>query len=113
MAGEKNAGSIVYEISAEVEPLLQGGKQAIDALDKLEAAAQQSAWVTRRCAIRPPPAATRSTGSPRLSPTFSSTYGTETLCNSRRAISLRQLRSWTVSYGRSTASNRTQITRFP
>ncbi|KTJ33773.1 tail protein (tape measure) [Enterobacter hormaechei subsp. steigerwaltii] len=42
MAGEKNAGSIVYEISAEVEPLLQGGKQAIDALDKLEAAAQQS-----------------------------------------------------------------------
>ncbi|MGT1846460.1 tail protein (tape measure) [Enterobacter hormaechei] len=42
MAGEKNAGSIVYEISADVEPLLQGGKQAIDALDKLEAAAQQS-----------------------------------------------------------------------
>jgi hypothetical protein len=30
MAGEKNAGSIVYEISADVEPLLQGGKQAID-----------------------------------------------------------------------------------
>ncbi|EPQ0971568.1 phage tail tape measure protein [Citrobacter farmeri] len=42
MAGEKNAGSIVYEISADVEPLLQGGKQAIDALDKLYAAAQQS-----------------------------------------------------------------------
>ncbi|MFG0521577.1 tail protein (tape measure) [Enterobacter sp. yb_8] len=42
MAGEKNAGSIVYEISADVEPLLQGGKQAIDALDKLDAAAQQS-----------------------------------------------------------------------
>nr|WP_103883425.1 tail protein (tape measure) [Enterobacter hormaechei] len=42
MAGEKNAGSIVYEISADVEPLLQGGKQAIDALDKLAAAAQQS-----------------------------------------------------------------------
>jgi hypothetical protein len=42
MAGEKNAGSIVYEISAYVEPLLQGGKQAIDALDKLDAAAQQS-----------------------------------------------------------------------
>jgi hypothetical protein len=41
MAGEKNAGSIVYEISADVEPLL-GGKQAIDALDKLDAAAQQS-----------------------------------------------------------------------
>ncbi|MFB4971432.1 tail protein (tape measure) [Enterobacter mori] len=42
MAGEKNAGSIVYEISADVEPLLQGGKQAIDALDKLDAAAHQS-----------------------------------------------------------------------
>ncbi|HDX5341551.1 TPA: tail protein (tape measure) [Citrobacter sedlakii] len=42
MAGEKNAGSIVYEISADIEPLLQGGKQAIDALDKLDAAAQQS-----------------------------------------------------------------------
>ena len=42
MAGEKNAGSIVYEISADVELLLQGGKQAIDALDKLDAAAQQS-----------------------------------------------------------------------
>lgn len=42
MAGEKNAGSIVYEISADVEPLLQGGKQAIDATDKLDAAAQQS-----------------------------------------------------------------------
>ncbi|MDM3469857.1 MULTISPECIES: tail protein (tape measure) [Citrobacter] len=42
MAGEKSAGSIVYEISADVEPLLQGGKQAIDALDKLDAAAQQS-----------------------------------------------------------------------
>ncbi|MFY2736262.1 tail protein (tape measure) [Pseudocitrobacter faecalis] len=42
MAGEKNAGSIVYEISADVEPLLQDGKQAIDALDKLDAAAQQS-----------------------------------------------------------------------
>lgn len=42
MAGEKNAGSIVYEISADVEPLLQGGKQAIDALDKLDSAAQQS-----------------------------------------------------------------------
>ena len=29
MAGEKNAGSIVYEISADVEPLLQG-----DSLEK-------------------------------------------------------------------------------
>lgn len=42
MAGEKNAGSIVYQISADVEPLLQGGKQAIDVLDKLDNAAQQS-----------------------------------------------------------------------
>ncbi|MDX6942262.1 tail protein (tape measure) [Enterobacter hormaechei] len=42
MAGEKNAGSIVYEISVDVKPLLQGGKQAIDALDKLDAAAQKS-----------------------------------------------------------------------
>lgn len=42
MVGEKNAGSIVYEISADVEPLLQGGKQAIDALDKLDSAAQQT-----------------------------------------------------------------------
>ncbi|KKI48984.1 tail protein (tape measure) [Obesumbacterium proteus] len=42
MAGEKSTGSIVYEISADVEPLLQGGKQAIDALDKLDVAARQS-----------------------------------------------------------------------
>jgi len=42
MAGEKNAGSIVYEVSANIEPLLQGGKQAIDALDKLDSAAQKS-----------------------------------------------------------------------
>lgn len=42
MAGEKSAGSIVYEISADVEPLLQGGRQAIDALDKLDVAARQS-----------------------------------------------------------------------
>lgn len=42
MASEKNAGSIVYEISADVEPLLQGGRQAIDALDKLGSAARQS-----------------------------------------------------------------------
>lgn len=33
MAGEKNAGSIVYEISADVAPLLQAGKQAIESLD--------------------------------------------------------------------------------
>ncbi|HCT7891785.1 TPA: tail protein (tape measure) [Klebsiella aerogenes] len=42
MAGEKDAGSIVYTVSADIEPLLQGGKQAIDTLDKLDAAAQQS-----------------------------------------------------------------------
>ncbi|WP_316516246.1 coiled-coil domain-containing protein [Klebsiella aerogenes] len=42
MAGEKDAGSIVYTVSADIEPLLQGGKQAIDALDKLDAAAQHS-----------------------------------------------------------------------
>ncbi|MGK9457885.1 tail protein (tape measure) [Enterobacter ludwigii] len=42
MADQKSAGSIVYEVSVDVEPLLQGGKQAIDALDKLDSAAQQS-----------------------------------------------------------------------
>ena len=68
--------------------------------------------VIRRCAIRLRRAAIRSTASPRQYPTFSSTYGTETLCSSRRAISLRQWRNWTASYGRSTASNRTQITRY-
>lgn len=35
MAGEKSAGSIVYEISADVELLLQGGKQVNDALDTM------------------------------------------------------------------------------
>lgn len=42
MAGEKDAGSIVYTVSADIEPLLQGGKQAVDALGKLDSAAQQS-----------------------------------------------------------------------
>ncbi|MHA0947949.1 coiled-coil domain-containing protein [Enterobacter ludwigii] len=42
MADQKSAGSIVYEVSANIEPLLQGGKKAIDALDKLDSAAQQS-----------------------------------------------------------------------
>lgn len=37
MPSEKNAGSTVYEISADVELRLQGGKQTIDALDKLDA----------------------------------------------------------------------------
>lgn len=39
MAGEKNAGSVVYEISADVAPLLQGSKEA---MDKLSSAAQSS-----------------------------------------------------------------------
>lgn len=42
MAKEQNAGSVVYTVSAEIEPLLIAGKQAIDVLDKLDAAAQQS-----------------------------------------------------------------------
>ncbi|MGR4047938.1 tail protein (tape measure) [Kosakonia cowanii] len=42
MAGEKNAGSIVYEVGLDIEPLLQGGRQAADALGKLDSAAQSS-----------------------------------------------------------------------
>ncbi|WP_290567493.1 MULTISPECIES: tail protein (tape measure) [unclassified Leclercia] len=42
MAKEQNAGSVVYTVSAEIEPLLIAGKQAIDVLDKLDAAAHQS-----------------------------------------------------------------------
>lgn len=42
MAGEKDAGSIVYTVSADIEPLLVGGKLAADALDKLDAAAKSS-----------------------------------------------------------------------
>lgn len=42
MAGEKDAGSIVYTVSADIEPLLIGGKLAEDALDKLDAAAKSS-----------------------------------------------------------------------
>ena len=33
MAGEKDAGSIVYTVSADIEPLLQAGRQAIESLD--------------------------------------------------------------------------------
>lgn len=33
MAGEKNAGSIVYTVSADIAPLLQAGRQAIESLD--------------------------------------------------------------------------------
>lgn len=36
MAGEQKAGSIVYEISAEVAPLLQGGQQATKVLDGID-----------------------------------------------------------------------------
>ncbi|MBJ8972710.1 coiled-coil domain-containing protein [Citrobacter braakii] len=42
MAGEKDAGSIVYTVSADIEPLLIGGKLAEDALDKLDNAAKSS-----------------------------------------------------------------------
>lgn len=42
MAGEKDAGSIVYTVSADIEPLLVGGKLAADTLDKLDAAAKAS-----------------------------------------------------------------------
>jgi len=42
MAGEKDAGSIVYTVSADIEPLLIGGKLAADALDKLDGAARSS-----------------------------------------------------------------------
>lgn len=42
MAGEKDAGSIVYTVSADIEPLLIGGKLAEDALDKLDTAAKSS-----------------------------------------------------------------------
>ncbi|MGZ0799612.1 tail protein (tape measure) [Kluyvera ascorbata] len=42
MAGEKDAGSIVYTVSADIEPLLIGGKLAADALDKLDSAAKSS-----------------------------------------------------------------------
>ncbi|RDA68357.1 tail protein (tape measure) [Hafnia paralvei] len=42
MAGEKNVGSIVYEVGMDVAPLLQGTKQAEKALDNLDATAQAS-----------------------------------------------------------------------
>lgn len=42
MAGEKDTGSIVYTVSADIEPLLIGGKLAADALDKLDTAAKSS-----------------------------------------------------------------------
>ncbi|EPT7002332.1 phage tail protein [Cronobacter malonaticus] len=42
MAGEQNAGSIVYEISAEVSPLLQGGRQASRTLTDLESSVNEN-----------------------------------------------------------------------
>ncbi|ELY4027128.1 phage tail length tape measure family protein [Cronobacter malonaticus] len=42
MAGEQNAGSIVYEISAEVAPLLQGGRQASRTLRDLESSVNEN-----------------------------------------------------------------------
>ncbi|EPS5595533.1 phage tail protein [Cronobacter sakazakii] len=42
MAGEQNAGSIVYEISAEVAPLLQGGRQASRTLTDLESSVNEN-----------------------------------------------------------------------
>jgi len=38
MAGAENAGSIVYEVSAEVAPLLQGGRQVNRILSDIESA---------------------------------------------------------------------------
>lgn len=39
---EQNAGSIVYDISADVLPLLEAGRMAQDALDKIDTAARNS-----------------------------------------------------------------------
>ncbi|EOW6646136.1 phage tail length tape measure family protein [Cronobacter muytjensii] len=38
MAGQENAGSIVYEVSADIAPLLQGGRQVNKVLSDIEAA---------------------------------------------------------------------------
>ncbi|UYM55318.1 phage tail length tape measure family protein [Leclercia adecarboxylata] len=38
MAGEEIAGSIVYEVGAEIEPFLQGGRQVNKALSEIESA---------------------------------------------------------------------------
>ncbi|MGA4510498.1 tail protein (tape measure) [Enterobacter hormaechei] len=97
--GPVNAGGL-YQVGERGKPEIY------------QASTGKQYMITRHCAIQRLRVATRSTDSPRLSPTFSSISGTETLCSSRRAISLRQLRNWTVSYGRSIASNRTQITRY-
>lgn len=42
MAGEQKAGSIVYEISADVAGLLQGGRQAVDVIEMVDDAAKSA-----------------------------------------------------------------------
>ncbi|ELY2498449.1 phage tail length tape measure family protein [Cronobacter muytjensii] len=42
MAGAENAGSIVYEVSADVAPLLQGGRQVNRVLSEIEAALDEN-----------------------------------------------------------------------
>lgn len=42
MAGQENAGSIVYEVSADVAPLLQGGRQVNKVLSEIEAALDEN-----------------------------------------------------------------------
>lgn len=43
MAGDKDAGSIVYTVSADIAPLLQAGRQAIESLDGMGDGAGKSA----------------------------------------------------------------------
>lgn len=43
MAGEKDAGSIVYTVSADIAPLLQAGRQAIESLDGMGEGAGKAA----------------------------------------------------------------------
>ncbi|EOI3527652.1 phage tail length tape measure family protein [Cronobacter dublinensis] len=42
MAGQENAGAIVYEVSADVAPLLQGGRQVNKVLSDIEAALDEN-----------------------------------------------------------------------
>jgi hypothetical protein len=42
LMADQNAGSIVYDISADVLPLLEAGRVAQDALDKIDTAARNS-----------------------------------------------------------------------
>ncbi|UYU30269.1 phage tail length tape measure family protein [Siccibacter colletis] len=42
MAGAENAGSIVYEVSADVAPLLQGGRQVNQVLSEIESALDEN-----------------------------------------------------------------------